>query len=120
MTLPGLESWGRGTVWSTYRSASTGALLSGTVTVVLPVRLTSPTEDAIIPAGKLVDKQSLSLFGEKSFEIQLPATSDPDITPNDWGYVVTVALDIGVTEVFKNVVVTEGQPTSLIHHPVSV
>lgn len=120
VSVPGLESWGIGVVWSTYRSAATGALLPGNVTVELPLRLVSPTEDAIIPAGVLINKQPLSLFGAKSFEITLPASSDPDISPNDWGYTITVVLDSGITEVFRNVFIPEGDSVSLIHHSVGV
>lgn len=120
MSVPGLESWGTGIVWSTYRSAATGALLPGNVTVELPLRLVSPTEDAIIPAGILVDKQPLSLFGNRSFEITLPSSSDPDISPNDWGYTITVVLESGITEIFENVFVPEGASVSLIHHPVGM
>lgn len=117
MSLPFLESWNTGTLTATYRSSSTGNLRVGIVKVTLPTRLTSPTDDAIIAPGALL-QQALSAEGAQSFTLTLPATNDPDIAEVGWGWTVVVELEATVTddkytETFHNVFIPVGGSTNL-------
>lgn len=91
-TIPNLDSWNLVPVFGTWR-AHDGTLLPGTYQVSVPVRLTSPTEDVIIPAGIFDSGYLNTAEGAPSLHVHAPSTDDPDILERGWLVTVTVAFE---------------------------
>lgn len=85
--------------WNTVRVFGTWHNLDGTMkpgkwTLTFPVRVVNTTNDAIIPAGTTSGSLQTSNTGAPSLDTQVPATDDPDNTPNGWQY----RLDVTFTD----------------------
>jgi hypothetical protein len=88
-------SWNLVTVRGTWRNLD-GSLKAGTYQVSIPGRLTSPTDDVIIPGGTFA-AGNLGTASAPSLSIDVPATDDPDIAEAGWHVTVKVAFADGST-----------------------
>jgi hypothetical protein len=76
-----------------------GTLLAGSYKVSMPVRVTSPTDDVIIPSGTFaIGNLQTSNVALPSLDINVPANNDADITPNStWQVIVEITFTGGQT-----------------------
>lgn len=96
MANPPAPSWGMGKIQATWRDGS-GTPKAGTFKVSTPVRVVNNTDRIIIPAD-LVESGPLSVLdGEKSLDVSVPATTDPDNREQGWKLVVEVSFQDGST-----------------------
>jgi hypothetical protein len=89
------SSWNKVRVYGTWISED-GALKAGAYKVIIPVRLTSPTDDVIIPAGTFaVGTLQTAITGNPSLDILVPSTDDPDIAETGWFVNIIVTFTDG-------------------------
>ena len=63
-----------------------GGVAAGTVTFSSPAWLVGPTDNAIVPKFT----KTVTMASDGSATIALPATNDPDWTPQGWAYAVSI------------------------------
>lgn len=69
-----------------------GTKKAGSYTVTIPTRITSITDDVIIPPGVYASGR-LNVDSGPSLDVMVPATNDPDITPHNWSLNVTIVFN---------------------------
>lgn len=93
-------SWNLVRVFATYRTMN-GSMMAGSYKVSLPVRVTSTTDDAIIPAGTYAQGNFSVAEGSPSIDVLVPATDDPDIAESGWQVQIEVTPANGTLEKFS-------------------
>lgn len=92
-----------------------GTSATGTVTFTPSTVLKNTAADEIIYPFPFV----VNLDASGSFSVQLPATDDPDIEPNDWSYVVTESIvGSSATRTYDLTIPYNGGPINLADRPV--
>ena len=84
-------SWDLVRLYGTWNNQN-GTKKSGAYTVTIPQRVTSATDDVIIPPGVFASGK-LNTGAGPSLDLMVPTTDDPDVIPHDWQIVVTVSFD---------------------------
>jgi hypothetical protein len=112
MTVPP-TSWDKVPVYGTWVTQA-GDLMGGKYKVTVPTRVTSITDDVIIPAGVFA-RGELQITDTllPSFSVDVPSTNDPDISEEGWKLVVEVHLDNGTTENYVLEVPFDADPINL-------
>jgi hypothetical protein len=104
-------SWNTVRVFGTWRNLD-GSLKAGTYKVELPARVTSSTDDDIIPAGTFTTG-NLTTSSAPSLSVLVPATDDPDIEQTGWQVKITVSFtDNSAPEVYTIDVPYANRPTA--------
>jgi hypothetical protein len=88
-------SWNTVRVYGTWRNLD-GTLKDGTFKVTIPARVTSSTDDDIVPAGTFLQGTlQTSNTSNPSVDILVPATDDPDIQTTGWNVQIVVTFTDG-------------------------
>lgn len=84
-------SWNTCRVYGTWHKLD-GSRRTGTYKVTIPVRVTNATDDVIVPAGVAMQGTLEVDSGSPSLDILVPASNDPDNSPNGWQAIVEVTF----------------------------